>query len=290
MASQVGSQGLPTNTGGAATTAAVANYMAARGWNSQDLIPTNTSTTGAGFTTYTDSNNGSVVTVAGDTFAKGVFKIKDLNVGKTDEVLIGTGQNTEVRGTSEGNVVTIIDDANHLVKLGAGDDVITNLGSGGGTFKGGEGSDTMIGGSGPETMYGGAGSDALYGGDGNDTLYGGGGADVLSGGAGDDHLVGGAGKDILTGGAGNDVLTGGTGADTFVFGAEQTGQDIITDFHKGDTLNLAAKQGAGITFTISQQGPNTVVIFNDGSGDQITLANVNASDLQDPDGDGLFTL
>ncbi|MFM8443148.1 MAG: calcium-binding protein [Methylococcus sp.] len=291
MTTQVGSQGIVTaNTGGAATTAAVGNYFNERGWTSQDLIPVNQPAIKSGYTTFVDDKDGTIVTTVGVNYTKGVFKIKDINQGQTDEILIGTGANTKVTGTDQGNNVTIIDDANHLVKLGKGDDLITNLGSGGGTFRGGEGSDTMIGGSGSEIMYGGMGKDVLQGGGGSDNLFGGKGADVVSGGDGDDFMKGGYGKDVLTGGAGNDVMKGGQGKDTFVFGSEHTGQDIITDFKKGDTLNLLGKQQAGIKFTVQQEGENTVVVFNDGSGDKITLVNVDADKLQDPDGDGFFNI
>lgn len=296
MASQVGSQGLTINTGSAATSAAVNSYFTAQGWTNNDLVPTTKSSTGDGFVTYTDANTGEGVTMVGSSFSKGVFKIGKLlaPAAKSDEVVLGVGRNMEVKGTDAGNKITIADDANHVIKAGGGDDIIQNLGSGGGTFKGGAGNDTMIGGAGPETMYGGGGNDNLDGGAGNDTLYGNAGADTLKGGAGADQLIGGKGADVLTGGAGADVLTGGAGKDTFVYGNENTGVDVITDFKKGDELNLIAKKaafvGTGVPFTIEQQGSDTVVIFNDGSGDAIRLNNVNASDLQDPDGDGIFTL
>ena len=288
--SPVGSQGIPVSTGGAATTAAVSTYFNDRGWTSQDLVPVNKPAKGGGYTTFVDNNDGTLVTAVGTGYTKGVFKIKDLNQGQTDEILLGTGTNTKVTGTDQGNVVTIIDDSTNVVRLGQGDDIITNLGSGGGTFRGGQGSDTMTGGSGNEVMYGGAGKDVLIGGGGNDQLFGGRGADVLSGGTGDDTMRGGAGKDVLTGGAGNDNMTGGGGKDTFVFGSEHTGIDVITDFHKGDTLNLLGKQQAGIAFNITQVGSNTVVVFNDGSGDKIVLENVDSTKLQDPDGDGYFNI
>ena len=72
--------------------------------------------------------------------------------------------------------------------------------------------------------------DLLDGGDGNDQLYAGSGHDVLRGGDGDD---------ILSGGAGDDVLSGGAGDDTFVFDMGD-GDDLITDFGDGDTIDLDA--------------------------------------------------
>ena len=290
--SPVGSIGIPTNTGGAATTAAVNAYFDQQGWTNQTLVPVNPQGMRGSNTTFVDEQSGTVVTVVGQAFDKGVFKIKDILQGKTDEVLIGTGTSTKVTGTDQGNVVTIIDDANHLVRLGAGDDVITNLGAGGGTFRGMQGADTITGGSGNELIYGGVGQDVLQGGGGNDQIFGGRGADVLSGGTGDDLMKGGLGRDVLTGGAGNDTMTGGKGHDTFVFGSEQTGRDVITDFHKGDTLNLLGKQQAGITFEVNQVvnengKTDTELTFSDGS--KITLQNVK-SDPIDLDGDGFFNI
>ncbi|MCW9035547.1 MAG: DUF642 domain-containing protein, partial [Rhodospirillales bacterium] len=72
--------------------------------------------------------------------------------------------------------------------------------------------------------------DLLDGGDGNDELYAGSGHDVLRGGDG---------NDILNGGAGNDLLSGGEGDDTFEFDLGD-GNDIITDFEDGDTIDLDA--------------------------------------------------
>jgi Ca2+-binding RTX toxin-like protein len=195
------------------------------------------------------------LTTVGSDFNKGVFKIKDLSQWSNRRSLDWYGRQHRKSGALvKATQVTIIDDANHLVKLGGGDDVITNLGSGGGTFRGGAGSDTMFGGSGNEVMHGGDGRDTLNGSGGSDQLFGGRGADVLSGGDGDDIMRGGQGGDVLTGGAGNDNMTGGGGRDTFVFGSEHTGIDVITDFHKGDTLNLIGKEQAGITFNINSSG------------------------------------
>ncbi|VVQ06578.1 hypothetical protein PS910_04380 [Pseudomonas fluorescens] len=66
---------------------------------------------------------------------------------------------------------------------------------------------------------------------GNDTLLGTDGNDIIFGGAGDDTLIG---------GKGNDTLTGGSGADLFVWKANHTGNDVITDFKasEGDRIDL----------------------------------------------------
>lgn len=288
MASAVGSQGIPVNTGSPETTAAVTSFFAAQGWTNQNLVPVNQESIRDGSVTYTDNNTGTLVTVVGEQYQKPVFKISDLNQGRTDDILIGTGTNTTVIGTTGGNKITITDDSANTIRGRDGDDVITNLGSGGGVFRGGAGSDTITGGSGNETIHGGVGRDVILGGGGFDTIYGGSGTDALSGGTGDDFMYGGADADVLNGGAGNDEMTGGAGRDTFVFGSEQTGRDVITDFHKGDTLNLLGKQDAGIGHTVTQVGSNTVLTFTDGS--IVVLENVDSTKLADPDGDGFFNI
>ncbi|MDD5754841.1 MAG: Calx-beta domain-containing protein, partial [Methylococcales bacterium] len=55
----------------------------------------------------------------------------------------------------------------------------------------------------------------------------------------DDTLIGGANANTLNGGKGADTLTGGTGKDVFVFDTIETG-DVITDFTKGDKIDLTA--------------------------------------------------
>ncbi len=54
-----------------------------------------------------------------------------------------------------------------------------------------------------------------------------------------DTLIGGAGANSLNGGKGADSLTGGAGKDIFVFDTIETG-DVITDFTKGDKIDLTA--------------------------------------------------
>jgi Ca2+-binding RTX toxin-like protein len=91
-------------------------------------------------------------------------------------------------------------------------------------------------------------ANVITGGDGADKLFGNAGADTLFGGAGNDSLFGGSGKDVLNGGAGADKLTGdltgGSAADKFVFALGDNGvtantADHITDFEKGDTLDVS---------------------------------------------------
>lgn len=73
---------------------------------------------------------------------------------------------------------------------------------------------------------------------GDDLVRTGGDDDYIDGGSGQDDLYGEDGADTIAGGDGNDRLTGGDGADRFVF--EGAGIDIITDFRRGDTIDLSA--------------------------------------------------
>ena len=91
-------------------------------------------------------------------------------------------------------------------------------------------------------LKGNNGADTLRGGSGDDDLIGGNGYDELFGGAGRDFLNGGNGNDRLDGGAGNDKLIGGKGADVFVFN-DGFGDDVITDFGKGDVIDLSGITG-----------------------------------------------
>lgn len=85
---------------------------------------------------------------------------------------------------------------------------------------------------------GGDGRDDLTGTDARDLLLGEGGDDRLSGGANDDQLDGGAGRDRIEGGAGDDILTGGADEDRFVFRRADAGHDTVTDFERGDRIDL----------------------------------------------------
>ncbi|HZH05627.1 MAG TPA: Ig-like domain-containing protein, partial [Lautropia sp.] len=109
--------------------------------------------------------------------------------------------------------------------------------------------------------------------DGADSFVGGNGADVLNGGNGNDVLSGGNGADVLIGGTGNDFLTGGKGNDLFVFGAG-SGQDQVTDFAKGDVIQLSKGQFANfaaLSGAISKVGADTVIDL--GGGNLVTLQN-----------------
>ena len=118
-------------------------------------------------------------------------------------------------------------------------------------------------------------------------LCGAGGADNLHGGAGDDKLKGNRGADRLTGGKDNDKLTGNGGSDIFHSNTGD-GVDVVKDFDAtDDTEAIHLKKVIGITDYsdlmdaseghIAQVGNH--VLFTDGEGLEITLKNVDLSDL-----------
>jgi Ca2+-binding RTX toxin-like protein len=189
-----------------------------------------------------------------------------------NDVLFGGGGNDTMLGGSgndrlsgdEGNDRLSSGDGNDWMSGGDGNDILFGDagndemygGSGADSMSGGDGNDWLSGGSGNDKLSGDKGNDELFGGDGNDTLcggdgrdklYGGSGNDSLSGGNDNDALVGGSGNDVLSGGSGDDWVEGGSGADTltggagndrFVFNSIGDGIDVITDFRKGDVIDI----------------------------------------------------
>jgi Ca2+-binding RTX toxin-like protein len=265
------------------------------------IVPTSATTVETGVTQYT-TTTGEVVTLVGDNYQGssinlsnsgsapivGVGAGADSSSGNYGQVVIGTGNSITVNGSGGTNNVFLTDDAYHTIYAKGGIDTIQNAGAGGGWFEGGAGSDLLIGGAGSEWLLGGNGNDILRGEHGNDVLYGNQGKDLLEGGAGQDVLYGGKGNDALKGGTGNDLLTGGAGKDIFLFEAGKTGNDNITDFKRGDVLDLANRGVEGTDFKITQVDKDTVIDFT--NGDKITLENVRSDKLNEDDGDGLFHL
>lgn len=110
---------------------------------------------------------------------------------------------------------------------------------------------------------------------------------TLVGGMSGDRVIGGLNGDMVVGGAGNDTLTGGAGNDTFVF-TPGAGADVVTDFVAGgaeDRLDLRALTGtldpAQALTAASQLGADVVIDL--GSGNCITLLNVQIGDLRSTD-------
>ncbi len=168
----------------------------------------------------------------------------------------------------------VVGDNNDNVLHGTGGSD-TEVGQGGNdALFGSSGNDLLVGGTGNDALNGGAGNDVLVGGGGNDHIVGGLGNDALSGGLGNDILAGGAGNDSLHGGAGNDTLdggdginrlTGGAGNDHFVFYANNTFTDTVTDFTSGSDLLILRGSGLGIS-SIVDQGNAAHIHLSDGSG------------------------
>ncbi|MBC6981708.1 hypothetical protein H8B08_08145 [Caulobacter sp. 17J80-11] len=130
-----------------------------------------------------------------------------------------------------------------------------------------------------ESVYGSNYADVLTGDWLNNDLLGNDGADVLIGGGGMDNLYGAAGDDRIEGQGGSDTLSGGTGNDLFVFAAGSN-QDRIADFVAGgteDTLDFSAYEGSGYTYSVAQNGADTVFTFT--NGDVVILTGVTATDL-----------
>ncbi len=121
------------------------------------------------------------------------------------------------------------------------------------------------------------GEEGVEGGEGGDNvLHGRGGDDILYGGAGDDVLKGQGGKDVLAGGSGDDVLIGGGGRDTFVFEAG-AGNDLVLDYHEGETLRFEGSEFSEENLNVTQQGDNVSIVF----GDQDVQVTVSDLDLGD---------
>jgi Bacterial cadherin-like domain len=112
-------------------------------------------------------------------------------------------------------------------------------------------------------------------------VTGGNGKQVIDGSLGFEQISGGNGKDVLVGGAG-DVLTGGRGNDTFVF-KNDFGANTITDFGKGDTIQLDQGHFHNFTSVIANAAPDghggTLISDPSHSGNTIDLLGVKIADL-----------
>ncbi|THD79844.1 MAG: hypothetical protein E7812_08155 [Phenylobacterium sp.] len=238
-----------------------------------DLAVSNSNGGGAGSVTILlePTPNGALGLAVGATFTG----------GGGDQEIIGKGTNAITAGP--GNDEIIAKGADNTLSGGAGDDFINgspgfdaingNLGND--LIDGGSGgNDWLLGGQGDDSIVAHSGDNLLHGNLGNDTLQGGTGHDTMHGGQGDDVIVGGSGNTWISGDMGNDTLTGGQGADTFHTGAGM-GHDVVTDFSaaQGDRVQV----DAGVSWTVSQSGANTLVTLSDGT--SMTLDNVTATNL-----------
>ncbi len=86
----------------------------------------------------------------------------------------------------------------------------------------------------------------------------------IGGGSGHDFLEGNSGDNIIIGGKGSDSMTGGGGNDTFLFRLDDFDNgvtDSISDFSKGDMLDLTALKENGYTFEATQDRYDNVEII-----------------------------
>jgi Ca2+-binding RTX toxin-like protein len=100
---------------------------------------------------------------------------------------------------------------------------------------------------------------------------------TLSGTGGNDYIVGGDYRDRIIGGAGDDVLTGGGShkgfdpTDVFVF-HRGSGNDVITDFHGTDVIDITGYLRHGAVPTITDSAEGAVIQLD--ANDSITLLGV----------------
>lgn len=261
---------------------------------------------GAGNDTYIVDNAGDTVTEWWNNGTDSVNASVSFALGANIENLTLTGSgNIDGTGNDLANILT-----------GNGGDNILN---------GGGGADTMVGGAGNDTYHVDNAGDVIteWWGKGTDTvlasvthalaanvenlvligsaaisgignelaneLTGNAGSNVLDGGAGADILSGGDGNDVLIGGAGADRLTGGAGADTFRFLAQSestvSSHDVITDFARGDLIDLSAVYGGTLTYRHDQAFTGTagevqVTASGDGVLVNIDITGDRAADMQ----------
>ena len=149
-------------------------------------------------------------------------------------------------------------------------------------LNGSNGNDNLSGIGGNDTILGANGNDTLDGGAGNDRVDGGNGDDFVLGGAGDDTVIGGLGNDRVTGGAGTDTLTGGSGADVFIF-ANDGSRDTISDFQRGDKIDLSGVAGATSAYVTYDSAHHTVNIDTDHNGVADMFINVMGSSVANGD-------
>jgi Ca2+-binding RTX toxin-like protein len=212
---------------------------------------------------FADPNGNSF---AGETYVVFGSILSGINGTPNNDTLVGTPDNDRINGF----------DGNDTIAGNLGNDRIF----------GGDGDDVLRGDLNQNFPHVGiGGDDIIFGGEGNDRIGGKGGNDQLFGEAGDDQIWGDDGDDILRGGLGHDTLTGddfsgGGGSDTFII-AMNEGTDTIVDFQDGEDLIGLAE---GLSFgqlSITQDGKNTLIGF-----EQETLAilqGVNANLLTEAD-------
>jgi len=231
-----------------------------------------------------DAGNDKLLGGAGNDIVNGGTGDDKLHGNAGDDILNGGEGNDRMFG---GTGADQIDGGtgNDKIHAGAGNDTIHG-GDGNDTILAGTGDDRIAGQAGNDTILGQGGHDRISGGDGDDLILGGAGDDGMIGDAGNDRIIGGRGDDRMAGGSGDDIMTGGPGADTFVFFANDSGNDVITDFNGNqDTLDLSDYLLAHpeIIFTdtadfLAQYATDTGrdILLDFGNGDSIELLRVSS--------------
>ncbi|MDZ4062731.1 MAG: hypothetical protein U1C75_16310, partial [Brevundimonas sp.] len=236
--------------------------------------------------------NSGTITVAGQTFGRGVIVDNNVEVFvNTGTISVQPGQYgsvglqldsgrglsfiyndgiieaiTAVRANGQASINPYVPDNDHFYNTGElrgdvafaqGRDELYNSGLITGVTTLGEGDD----------LYDGRGGIQLGG------VHGDEGDDTLIGGAGVDQLFGGTGSDLIAGGGGNDVLTGGEGRDTFHF-ASGDGRDVIKDFDAagGEVIRIT---GYTAYQSIEQVGADVRIVLS--SSDSLLLEGVTLS-------------
>ncbi len=194
----------------------------------------------------------------------------DIKGGAGNDKIFGQADNDKIDGGTgddriwgnSGNDILRGGDGNDALSGGKGDDIVYDD-AGNDTVTGNSGNDTFVAGEGNDTYDGGSGFDTLdYSGSkrgvsvdlnghkasglGADTIkgvekvIGTGFNDSFTGDKNGNVFAGGAGDDSFRGKGGADTFTGGAGRDTYAWSKKDlgTGVDHITDFSKGDRLNL----------------------------------------------------
>ena len=215
--------------------------------------------------------------------------------------------------------------ASGVTTITGGSAADTLLGDASSTINGGGGNDTITGGTGNDTLNGGAGDDTITNGTGTDTINGGDGADtiVIAGNLSTlDVIDGGDGTDTLSvTNASLTTLQGMTLSEANAFNANLTsvetllvsdtldttgdsfdlgyvddittvtigalnGAQTLAGFDSGNTLNLTAATGAGLTVSVNNAATGTADVMNinltetaDTDYNAITMANVETLNL-----------
>lgn len=168
---------------------------------------------------------------------------RQLSGGNGSDNLVGTTGDDIISG-GNGDDALSGNDGSDRISGGNSNDTV-NGGNGNDTIEGGNGNDIIDGGAGNDIVSSGNGNDTVDAGRGDDQIDGGNGDDVLFGADGNDIIKGGSGGDRIVAGAGDDVLSGGNGNDWFIFdNSMEIGNDIITDFRRGDRLLTTGDLGS----------------------------------------------